>query len=132
MQRDCAIGDLPHLSHLALLRAKWRLRKGAWQENISEAFANSSFSMYGPKSAPFIVQYLRMRRPRCSPLLCVQFVEPVFHVAEGAEEVEAGLGQVERGVERILVFLALVYAGKLFGFGGQLGLGVEAGLSAVA
>ena len=34
-----------------------------------------------------------------SLLLCVQFVEPVLHVAEGAEQVEPGLAQVESGVE---------------------------------
>jgi hypothetical protein len=41
----------------------------------------------------------------------VQLLEPVIHVAEGAEELEAGFGKVERGVEGVLVFLAFIDAG---------------------
>ena len=45
-------------------------------------------------------------------LFCsVQFVQPVFHVAEGAEQTETGLGQIESGVQRLYIFLALVNAG---------------------
>jgi hypothetical protein len=44
-------------------------------------------------------------------LFCVEFFEPVFYVAKGAEEAEAGLGQVEGGVLGGEVFLAFVDAG---------------------
>ena len=56
-------------------------------------------------------------------LFGVELVEPVFHVAEGAQEAEAGLGEVEGGVEGVLKFLALVDAGELFCFWAELGLG---------
>ena len=44
-------------------------------------------------------------------LFRVQLLEPVVHVAEGAEELEAGFGEVEGGIEGILILLALVDAG---------------------
>ena len=47
-------------------------------------------------------------------------------MAEGAEQVEAGLAQVESGVEGVFKLLALVDAGQLLGFGRQLRLGVRA------
>ena len=51
----------------------------------------------------------------------MQFVEPVVHVAEGAEKAEAGLGEFERSIEGVLVFLALVDARKLFSLWIELG-----------
>jgi hypothetical protein len=51
----------------------------------------------------------------------VEFMEPVVHVAEGAEELEACFGEVEAGVEGVLVLLAFVDAGQLLGLGGELG-----------
>ena len=50
-------------------------------------------------------------------LFCVQFVEPVLHVAKGAEEIEARPGEIEAGVDRVDVVLALVDAGLLLGGG---------------
>ena len=43
-------------------------------------------------------------------LLCVQLVEPVLHVPEGAQQVKPRLAQVEPGVERVNILLALVDA----------------------
>jgi len=43
----------------------------------------------------------------------LKLVQPVSPVAEGAEEAEPGLGKVERCMERVLKFLALVDAGLL-------------------
>jgi len=51
----------------------------------------------------------RSRATRC--LLCFEFVEPILHVARCAEEAQAGLGQVERGVQSVLILLAFVDAG---------------------
>src|SRR5580698_5095457 len=62
----------------------------------------------------------------------MQLIEPVLHVAEGAEEAEAGFGEAEGGVEGVFVLLALVDAGELLGFGGGLGLGIGAGSGTVA
>ena len=50
----------------------------------------------------------------------MQLVEPVLHVAEGAEQVEARLAQVEPGVKRVQVLLALVDARLLLGGGRKL------------
>ena len=47
----------------------------------------------------------------------MQFVEPVLHVAKGAEEIEARPGEIEAGVDRVDVVLALVDAGLLLGGG---------------
>ena len=44
-------------------------------------------------------------------LFRVQLLEPVVHVAEGAKELEAGFGEVEGGIEGVLILLALVDAG---------------------
>jgi hypothetical protein len=43
----------------------------------------------------------------------VQLVEPVFHVAKGARQAEAALGQVEACIQHVLVLLALVDARQL-------------------
>jgi hypothetical protein len=68
----------------------------------------------------------------CGRLFTVELVEPVLHVAEGSEEAEAGLGEVERCVESIFILLAFVDAGELLGFGSDLGLGIGAGGGSVA
>jgi hypothetical protein len=65
-------------------------------------------------------------------LFSVQLVEPVFNVAEGAEKAEAGLGQVEGCVERVLILLTFVDAGQLLRFWGGLGLSIGAGGGSVA
>ena len=51
----------------------------------------------------------------------MQLVEPVLHVAEGAQQVEARLAQVEPGVERVHILLALIDARLLLGCGRKLG-----------
>ncbi len=50
----------------------------------------------------------------------MKLVEPVLHVAESAQQVQARFAQVEPGVERVKVFLALVDAGLLLGRGRKL------------
>src|SRR5271157_1973405 len=67
-----------------------------------------------------------------SGLFCAQFAQPVFHVAEGAQQTEAGLGEVERGVDCFLVLLTLLDASQLLGFGGELGLSGPTASGAVA
>ena len=51
----------------------------------------------------------------------MQLVQPVLHVAQGAQQVQPRLAQVEPGVERVLVLLALVDARLLLGGGRKLG-----------
>ena len=51
-------------------------------------------------------------------LLGVQLVEPVLHVAKSAQQVESRFAQIERGVKRVEVFLALIDASLLLGCGG--------------
>ena len=46
--------------------------------------------------------------------------EPVLHVAECPQQAQAGFAQVQVGVERFLIVLALVDAGLLLGFGCEL------------
>ncbi len=43
----------------------------------------------------------------------MEFVQPVVHVAEGAEKAEARLGKFQRGIQGVLIFLALVDPRKL-------------------
>ncbi len=62
----------------------------------------------------------------------MQFVQPVFHVAEGAQQAEPRLGKVESGVQRVRELLALIDAGQLLGFGRQLRLSAWAAPGAVA
>ena len=47
----------------------------------------------------------------------MQFVQPIFHMAEGAEQVEAGLVQVQSGVQSVFKLLPLDDARQLLGFG---------------
>src|ERR1019366_3966677 len=65
-------------------------------------------------------------------LLCVQFVQPVFHVTERTKQGEPGLAQIEPRVERVRKFLPLIDAGQLFGFGCQLRLSAWAASRAVS
>ena len=50
----------------------------------------------------------------------MQLVEPVLHVAEGAQQIQPRFAQVEPGVERIDILLALVDARLLLGRGRKL------------
>ena len=54
-------------------------------------------------------------------LLCVQFVEPVFHVAQRSQQAQPRLCQVESRIHCILKLLPLFDAGQLLGLGSQLG-----------
>ena len=65
------------------------------------------------------VQGVGFKVPRCE-LLGVEFVEPVLHVAEGAQQIQPRFAQIEPGVERVQVFLALLDARLLFGCGRKL------------
>ena len=62
----------------------------------------------------------------------MQLLEPVIHVAESAEQLQARFGQVKCGIEGVLVFLAFIDAGELFRFGGELGRCAWAASAAVA
>ena len=79
-----------------------------------------------------------MRNPRgCSGgtqahLLRVELVQPVLHVAQGAQQVQPRLAQVQPGVECVNVLLAFVDARLLLGRGRELGRRARCAGSAVA
>ena len=53
-------------------------------------------------------------------LFCVQLVQPVLHVAEGAKQAQPRLAEVESRIQCVLEFLALVNAGQLLRLWSQL------------
>ena len=68
---------------------------------------------------------------RCLRLPGVQFVQPVFHMAQRLEQGQPGLAQVESGIQGILKFLALIDPRQLLGFRRELRRSSRTGSSAV-
>jgi len=70
---------------------------------------------------------------RAAPgLLLVQFAQPVFHVAQGAQQAQPRFGQIETSVQRVLKLLSFVDARQLLSLGTQLRLSARASARAVA
>ena len=62
----------------------------------------------------------------------MQFLQPVFHVAQRPQQAQPGFRKVESGVQRILDLLALVNPRQLLGLGRELRRGVRPAPGAVS
>ena len=65
-------------------------------------------------------------------LLSVQFVEPIFHMAEGTKQAKPRFGQIQPGVQCVSIFLAFIDAGQLLGLGSHLRLSAWARAGSIA